>query len=204
MADALRLESVTRSFGGPPVLRGLSLTLGEKEKVAVVGPNGSGKTTLFRIAAGLLRPGAGSVRVFGGDLYADRTARRRVGVAGHEPWLYDALTARQNLALYARLQSLGDPPAKELLQSFGLPPDRPVAGFSRGMRQRLNLARALLHRPDLLLLDEPLSHLDAEGRELVSRTLREFPGAVLAMAGGSESAGGLGRLLRLEGGRLAG
>ncbi|MEM3086587.1 MAG: ABC transporter ATP-binding protein [Halobacteria archaeon] len=204
MADALRLESVTRSFGGPPVLRGLSLALGEREKAAVVGPNGSGKTTLFRIAAGLLRPGAGSVRVFGRDLYADRTARGRVGVAGHEPWLYDALTARENLALYARLRSLGDPPAEELLQSFGVPPDRPVAGFSRGMRQRLNLARALLHRPDLLLLDEPLSHLDAEGRDLVSRTLREFPGAALAMAGGSESACGLGRLLRLEGGRLAG
>lgn len=203
MADALHLEGIARSFGGPPVLRNLSLAIGEKEKVAVVGPNGSGKTTLVRIAAGLLRPGHGSARVFGWDLYRDRTARRRVGVAGHEPWLYEALTARENLALYARLQGLWDPPTDDLLRTFGLPPDRPVAGFSRGMRQRLNLVRALLSKPDLLLLDEPHSHLDAEGRDLLARTLEGFPGAVLLTAGGPDGTCRLRRLLRLESGRLA-
>lgn len=202
MPDALRLEGITRSFGGPPVLRGLSLSLREGEKAAVVGPNGSGKSTLIRIAAGLLRPGAGSVRLFGGDPWKERSARRRVGVAGHEAWLYEGLTARENLRFYARLQRVRDPPADDLLKRFGLPADRPVATFSRGMRQRLNLARALLHRPGLLLLDEPLSHLDAEGREVLGRTLDTFPGAVLLTAGGGDSACGLRRVVRLEGGRI--
>ncbi len=203
MADALRLDSVTRTFGAPPVLRDLSLALGEREKAAVVGSNGSGKTTLVRIAAGLLRPGRGSVRVFGRDPWGERGVRRRVGVAGHEPWLYEGLTARENLALHARLRGLAEPPVDGMLRTFGLPADRPVAGFSRGMRQRLNLARALLHRPELLLLDEPFSHLDAEGRGLFERTLESFPGAVLLTAGGADLAQGFGRVLRLEGGKLA-
>lgn len=203
MADALRLDGVTRSFGGPPVLRGLSLALGEREKVAVVGPNGSGKTTLVRISGGLLRPGRGNVRMFGRDPYGERGVRRRVGVAGHEPWLYEGLTARENLVLHTRLRGLGEAPPDDLLRTFGLPPDRPVVGFSRGMRQRLNIARALLHQPELLLLDEPSSHLDAEGRGLLARTLESFPGAVLLTAGDPDSAANPGRVLRLENGRVA-
>lgn len=202
MDAVLRLESVARSFGGPPVLRGLSLAVAPGDRVAVVGPNGSGKTTLFRIAAGLLRPGRGSVRLFGEDPYAHRAVRRRVGAAGHEPWLYDGLTARENLALHARIRGLDGTPVDAMLQALGLDGDRRAGTLSRGMRQRLSLARALLHRPDLLILDEPFSHLDARGREILERLLSDHPGALLLTAGDLRQAGPARRVVRLEGGGL--
>ena len=168
MEDApVRAEGVTRSYAGVPVLSGVDLTVHAGEAVALLGANGAGKTTLLRILALLLRPGGGRLSLFGTDARAAPPAlRRRIGYVGHESLCYPDLTAAENLAFYARLFEVPDAPARiaELLAWAGLEAAarRPVRVYSRGMGQRLALARALLHAPDLLLLDEPFAGLDAE------------------------------------------
>jgi heme exporter protein A len=155
-----------RSFGRERVLRGVSLDVPPGAGLAVFGPNGCGKSTLLRVLAGLLRPARGTVRVAGDDLFAGRAARRRIGYVGHEPMLYGGLTVRENLLLYATLYGLRDGRARidELSEMLGLTGHRDavIARLSRGYAQRAALARALLHGPEVLLLDEPFAGLDLD------------------------------------------
>ena len=170
-----------RAFGGTPVLAGVDLEVGAGEVVALLGANGAGKTTLMRILGLLLRPERGRLALFGDDA-GGPAVRRRLGYVGHESFCYPDLTGAENLAFYARLFDVPQATARvaELLGWAGLDgaARRPVRTYSRGMGQRLALARALVHRPDLLLLDEPFSGLDALGVTALQARLGE-----LAMAG---------------------
>jgi heme exporter protein A len=173
---AVRAENIARSFGGTPVLAGVDLTLREGEALALLGANGAGKTTLLRILALLLRPGGGRLAIFGTDARAAPPAlRRRIGYVGHESLCYPDLSGAENLAFYARLFDVADATARvaELIAWAGLEAAarRPLRVYSRGMSQRLALARALLHDPDLLLLDEPFSGLDAQAVEALQERL---------------------------------
>jgi len=164
--DPIRAEALGRTFGGVPVLAGVDLTVRAGDAIALLGPNGAGKTTLLRILALLMRASAGRLSVFGADAAtAPPEVRRRIGYVGHESLCYPDLTAAENLGFYARLFDVPDAEARirELVAWAGLEAvgRRPVRVYSRGMSQRLALARALLHRPELLLLDEPFSGLDA-------------------------------------------
>jgi heme exporter protein A len=148
----------------------LSFTLGSGQTLVVIGPNGAGKTTLLKVLATLLRPHEGAVRVLGCELPGQAwKLRGQVGYLGHEPALYRSLTARENLLFAARLHGVGEERVDSLLDAVGLARragDR-VDEFSRGMRQRIAAARAVLHDPPLLLLDEPLSALDLRAVELL-------------------------------------
>jgi heme exporter protein A len=167
-----------RRFGDRRVLSGIDFGLEQGEFLLVTGPNGSGKTTLLRLLAGLLAPTEGGL-----EIQADR---RRTGFLGHEPLVYRELTALENLDLYGRLYRV--PERRErtgmLLERFGLWDARgePVSTFSRGMLQRLALCRTLLHEPDLLLLDEPFSALDAGGAELLQAELTDTAGRTVVVA----------------------
>jgi heme exporter protein A len=176
----VRAEGLERAFGGTPVLTGVELRVDAGEVVALLGPNGAGKTTLLRILALLLRPSAGRLTLFGAATPTP-ALRRRVGYVGHESFCYPDLTGAENLAFYARLFDVPQAPARvaELLAWAGLDAAarRPVRTYSRGMTQRLALARALVHRPDLLLLDEPFSGLDAGGVTALQARLAELAAA---------------------------
>ncbi len=173
MLDALR-----RDYDDRPVLRDVSLSLGPGVTLAVLGPNGAGKTTLLRILATLLRPTSGVARVLGHELPRGRwRVRGRVGYLGHESLLYRELTVAENLKLQARLHGVAEPEARiaELLDAAGIA-DRAgqrVRELSAGLVQRAAACRAVLHDPELLLLDEPTSHLDPEAAERVDALLRE-------------------------------
>ena len=160
----LEATSLERRFGPFRVLRGVSLSAGPGECHMVVGPNGAGKTTLLRLLAGLARPSAGSVRLRGVRLTRDGEARRDIGLLSHQSHLYDDLTAAENLVFAARLYGSPDPErrARGALDAVGLGnrADEPVRRLSRGMVQRVAIARSLLHQPPLLLLDEPFTGLD--------------------------------------------
>lgn len=174
----LELNNVQKSFGLKPILRGVDLTLSAGERLALLGANGAGKTTLLRILAGLTRPGGGRVLIGGLDLREQtRDVQRKVGFVAHQPYLYDDLTTLENLLFFARMYALAQPRqrAETLLQRVGLGKrarDR-AGSLSRGQLQRLALARALLHAPDLLLLDEPETGLDQEGLVLLAELLHE-------------------------------
>jgi heme exporter protein A len=170
---ALSLAGLRRDFAERPALDGVDLTLGTGESLVVLGPNGAGKTTLLRILATLLRPGGGEVRVLGARLPGEAwKVRGRIGLLGHEPLLYRDLSGRENLRFHAKLHGLLGAAAEarigELLTAVGMErrAEQRVAELSAGMRQRLAICRCVLHEPELLLLDEPDSNLDAEGREL--------------------------------------
>jgi heme exporter protein A len=159
-------QKVGKTFAWTPVLHEVSCQVRAGEIVSFFGPNGAGKTTLLRILATLLQPTAGAVRLFGLSA-ADPAARRQLGFLGHESFLYPDLTPVENLTFYGRAYRVTNAPAKieALLEQVGLYQWRqtPVRVFSRGMEQRLSLARTLLHDPDLLLLDEPYTGLDTQG-----------------------------------------
>ena len=161
--NALEVESVWKYYGDFPALREINIRVPAGSTVALLGRNGAGKTTLLRILAGLSKPTKGQVRVQGADARQEST-RRRIGVLGHGISLYDELSAIENLLLFARLYGVPHPVkrADEMLERTGLDRVRDglVREFSRGMRQRLAVARVFLHAPDLLLLDEPFTALD--------------------------------------------
>ncbi len=169
---AIELSELRRDFGERTALPRVSLRLDRGRTLAVTGPNGSGKTTLLRILAGLLRPSGGEARVLGCRLPSETwRLRGRVGYLGHHPLLYRDLTARENLRFAARLYGLAGEEAgariEALLAGVGMERrgDDRVAELSAGMAQRIAICRALLHEPELLLLDEPEAHLDATARE---------------------------------------
>jgi ABC-type multidrug transport system ATPase subunit len=163
----IRAAGLEKRYGDKRVLRGLDFQLERGGFLVVTGPNGAGKTTLLRLCAGLAVPSGGMLEV--------EPARAGIGFLGHEPLVYRELTALENLDLYGRLYRV--PERRErigmLLERFGLWDSRQIraAKLSRGQLQRLALCRSLLHRPELLILDEPFSGLDAEGAELLDREL---------------------------------
>ncbi len=158
------------------MLKGFELTVEEGSVLTLFGPNGAGKTTLLKILAGLLRPSAGSVVIAGVDATrAPNSLRRIIGMISHQPYLYPQLTGKENLEFYARLYGLDDPRgrATRMLEQLSLTAagGKEVGAYSRGMQQRLAVARALLHDPRVLLLDEPFTGLDQQGREQLSTLL---------------------------------
>jgi heme ABC exporter ATP-binding subunit CcmA len=174
----LEIRGLKKSFGLKPVLRGIDLSLPRGGRMALMGANGAGKTTLLRILAALTRPGSGSVTINGLDIERDaQQVRRLVGFVAHQPYLYDELSALENLLFFGKMYGVKDAQARsrQLLKRVGLERragDR-VGTFSRGMVQRLSLARALLHAPQFLLLDEPDTGLDQEGVQIVTTLLDE-------------------------------
>ncbi len=155
------------------------------ETVALFGSNGAGKTTLLRILAGLTRPNEGTVHIFGHKLPGDSDLRRKIGMVAHDSFVYGDLTASENLNYYARLYDIPRRErAAELLEAVALggSTERPVRTFSRGMLQRLSLARAVLHEPRLLLLDEPFTGLDPAGAAVLATMLADLQsGGVAAL-----------------------
>jgi len=160
---AIAAHGLEKRFGRAAALRGLDFEVSAGASLAVLGPNGAGKSTLLRLISGLARPSGGSIRVAGASAHERRT-RGHIGYIGHATLLYPALTARENLIFAARCHGLPAPAerADELLDEAGLThaADRTAGGFSRGMAQRLAIARSLVHDPDVVLLDEPFTGLD--------------------------------------------
>jgi heme exporter protein A len=192
MPAALSFTGLRRRFGRLAVLGGVSGAVAAGEALLVTGANGSGKSTLLRCLAGLLTPDGGSVEYREGDEGGEDGAdgapldvaerRRRIGFVAPDLAFYGELTAAENLLFFSRLRGLGRDGlahGTELLGRLGLPPDRPAAALSSGMRQRLRWAFALLHRPRLLLLDEPFQNLDDAGAEITHRLLAEHLAGVL-------------------------
>lgn len=179
LLGAVALE---RTFGSTRALDGIDLALAPGETLLVAGPNGAGKTTLLRVLAGLARPTRGGVTVAGRAIRAsDPESRRPVGFVGHESQLYDDLTLLDNVAFAARLHGLRDPAgrAREALGAVGLERrlQQTPRELSRGLVQRAAIARALIHRPRVLLLDEPFTGLDAPAAELLRRILTDHAAA---------------------------
>ena len=169
---AIELEGLTRAYGERTALSGVSVRLGHGQTLAVLGSNGAGKTTLLRILATLLRPHSGVVRILGRELPREGWAvRGRIGLLGHDPLLYRDLTGRENLEYHARLHDVAGRSERiaTVLDAVGMTrrAEEPIRLLSRGMVQRLAVARAVLHDPELLLLDEPASHLDPAATALV-------------------------------------
>lgn len=173
----LRVAKVCKRYGRQRALVDVTLGFAPGQVAAIVGPNGAGKTTLLGILSTLVRPTSGEVRL--GDRPLDRQARHLIGYVGHEPGVYPELSARQNLALFASLYRLPAPDQRvttmlERVDLHEVRHDLPARAFSRGMLQRLALARALLHAPELLLFDEPSAALDPAGTDwLVGELARE-------------------------------
>jgi ABC-type multidrug transport system ATPase subunit len=182
-AVAISLAGLRRDYGERPALAGVDLEVPAGTTLAVLGPNGSGKTTLIRVLAGLLRPSGGRAVVLGCELPGESwRLRGRVGLLAHSPILYRDLSPRENLVLAARLHGIDagtrDERIEGLLRAVRMErrADDPVAELSAGMAQRVAACGAVLHEPELLLLDEPDSHLDAEARELVGELVGPVPG----------------------------
>ena len=177
----IELRKLTKAFGRKIALRGLDLRVEPGESLVIFGPNGAGKTTLIRILSSLSRPTSGAVFIGGLDLktHADGI-RRHLGVVSHSPLLYDSLTAEENLRFFGRLYGVTGLEARVtlLLEQVGMAARRKdlVRTFSRGMTQRLAIARALLHDPEILLLDEPDTGLDPQAAEMLHRLLAELSG----------------------------
>jgi heme exporter protein A len=175
-ASALEATSLAKSFGRHVAVAGVDVALGAGDCLALFGPNGAGKTTLLRLMAGLLKPTAGSVCVQGVDVRRDRHARTHVGLISHHAMLYAPLTARENVVFAARLHGLpdADAAARAALDAMRVldRADVPVRTLSRGLQQRVTIARATVHEPSVILLDEPYSGLDELGAQALTSLLR--------------------------------
>jgi heme exporter protein A len=169
-------RALSKTFGVTPVLRDVNLQIHQGRCALLIGGNGSGKSTLLRILAGLSQPTSGDATVFGENSRDLGVARRRIGMMTHQSWLYPNLTARENLAFYAELYDLPkrDALATKWIESVGLiaSANERVREFSRGMEQRLSIARTMMAAPDLLLLDEPFAALDPDGVAIVADLIR--------------------------------
>jgi ABC-type multidrug transport system ATPase subunit len=182
----LRFENIRRRFGRLAVLEGVSGEVASGGALLVTGPNGSGKSTLLRCLAGLLVPEAGKIHYTEGDGPLDiAQRRRRVGFISPDLSFYGELTVAENLAFFARLRRAELARGLEVLDRLGLPTDRRAANLSSGMRQRLRWGWALMHRPRLLLLDEPFQNLDAAGERVTRELLREHLTGTDGIAGGT-------------------
>ncbi len=172
---AVEISNISRSFGRRRAVEGVDLVVEPGECIALFGPNGAGKTTLLRLVAGLLKPTSGSVHVCGRSLRDDAAARAHVGLISHQSMLYRALTARENVEFAARLYGVADPrrAAVRALDRLRIADrvDTPVRALSRGLQQRVTIARAIVHEPSVVLLDEPYTGLDAAGGAALSDML---------------------------------
>ena len=175
-------HALTRAFGARQAVAGVDLAVDAGECLALFGPNGAGKTTLLRLLAGLLRPTSGTATIGGVALPGGAAARAQVGLISHQSMLYPALTARENVTFSARLHGVRAPgeAAMRALASLRVADraDTPVRALSRGLQQRVSVARALVHDPRVLLLDEPFTGLDDSGASALTETL-----ATLARSG---------------------
>ncbi len=174
----IEVRRLVKRFGLKPVLRGLDFSVEAGEFVALLGPNGAGKTTFLRILASLSRPTVGSIRIAGYSLPAQAAAVRSIlGVVSHQPLLYGDLSAEENLRFYGRMYAVPDLPQRvdEVLELVGLRARRKdlVRQFSRGMQQRLAIARAILHDPQVMLFDEPHTGLDQDAAAMLDGILQE-------------------------------
>lgn len=172
----IKIRDLVKRFGSLAALRGIDLDVSTGESVAIVGPNGAGKTTLFRILATLDKPTAGTVRIAGFDLANGAVGiRRQIGFLSHQPLVYEHLSADENLRFYGRMYDVADLEYKiaDVLEHVGLAGRRRdlVRTYSRGMKQRLAIARVLLHDPSILLLDEPYTGLDQQAEEMLDTLL---------------------------------
>ena len=207
---AIVVSGLGRRFGSRWVLRGVTLEVRQGEAVGLLGANGSGKSTVLRVLATLLRPNAGTATVAGFDIVRDASlVRGQVGYLAHTPGLYDDLSARENLRFAADMLGLPYDSVEHTLERVGLArvaADR-VRGFSAGMQRRLALARLVLRRPRILLLDEPYSNLDADGVDLMNTVVGgivEAGGAALiALHELAPARSTLNRTLTLADGRIA-
>ncbi len=178
-------DSIARAFGARRAVDGVSLRVQSGETLALFGPNGAGKTTLLRLLGGLLRPSGGSARIGGEKVPGGAELRRQIGVISHRTLLYDALTARENVEFFARLYGVLSPrdAAMRSLERMKIA-DRantPVRALSRGMKQRVSIARATVHEPRVVLADEPFTGLDASGARALSALLEELRAAGAAL-----------------------
>ena len=177
----IEVEKLSKVYGWLPALQGIDFTVGRGEFVALLGPNGSGKSTLLRLLSGLSKPTSGAIRIGGWEMPCEAMAvRAQIGLVAHRPLLYENLTARENLDFYGKLYALEagerERRIKDLLREVGLlkRADSLARTLSRGMQQRLSIARAALHQPDLLLLDEPYTGLDQAAVEMLDNILENL------------------------------
>jgi heme exporter protein A len=207
----IHFSEVEKRYGMRLALRGVSLEIAAGECVALVGHNGSGKTTLLKIAAQLTRPSRGKITFQAGENPLSlEDVKSRVGMVGHHTLLYEELTAEENLIFFAKLFGLENPAEKsrQALQPVGLAGRATdlVRTFSRGMRQRLSIARALLASPGLLLLDEAGTGLDPEGQHWLGAAIERLraSGCTILMSthGRNETQGAVTRAIRLDGGKI--
>jgi len=180
-APALEVRELTRAFGVRKALDEVSFSLPERAFLSVFGPNGAGKTTLIKVLTTLLNPTSGEAKVLGLDVVADAVEmRKRIGLISHNPLLYPDLTAEENLLFFAEMYGVDEPHVRvaELLEAVELDHRRLdlTRTFSRGMLQRLSIARALLHRPEVLFLDEPYSGLDPHAMDILDGLIAQIRG----------------------------
>ncbi len=175
---AIQIRGLTKSFGRTPVLRGIDLDVQRGTVLSLLGPNGSGKTTLIRVLATLTKPDAGDICIGRAGLGRQSARLRRlIGLVGHDPLLYDDLTARENLRFVCRIFGLDrvDERVHSVADMMGMAPDldRKIGAMSHGMKKRFSIARALLHDPQVLLLDEPETGLDQEALSLLDSVIAD-------------------------------
>ena len=182
---AIQVDALTRTFGRRVAIRGLTFAVNDGECLALFGPNGAGKTTLLRILAGLLRPSSGTAHIGGIKLPGGAHARAVVGLISHQSMLYSALTARENVEFTARLYGIESPrrAAMRALQRMRLEEraESPVRSLSRGMQQRVSIARAIVHEPRVVLLDEPYTGLDETGAGALTAALESLKSSGAAL-----------------------
>jgi heme ABC exporter ATP-binding subunit CcmA len=207
----IQFSEIEKRYGMRLALRGVTLSIAAGECVALVGHNGSGKTTLLKIAAQLARPSRGKIAFYSEEKpVALAEVKSKVGMVGHHTLLYEELTAEENLIFFAKLFGLAEPAekARQALQPVGLTGRATdvVRTFSRGMRQRLSIARALLASPGLLLLDEAGTGLDPEGQQWLGAAIQRLrdSGCTILMSthGRNETQGAVTRAIRLDGGKV--